>query len=240
MLFLPFIYLLTMKYKVLYAEDEATLAEIITDGLRNSGYEVQLAPDGQQALELFRSGQPDICVLDIMMPVKDGYTLAEDIRRLNNEVPIIFLSAKSLGDDVVKGFKSGGNDYLKKPFTMGELLVRMEALLTRFGNASPQEVPSSNRKFFGNCTLNTVSQELITPVAQYRISYKETAILELLLEHRNNLLPRQTALLKIWGDDSYYNARSMDVFMSHLRKMLKDDPDVELMSIRGAGYKLIF
>lgn len=229
-----------MKYKVLYAEDEATLAEIITDGLRNSGYEVQLASDGQQALELFRSGQPDICVLDIMMPVKDGYTLAEDIRRLNSKVPIIFLSAKSLGDDVVKGFKSGGNDYLKKPFTMGELLVRMEALLTRFGNAASQETPSSNRKTFGNCILNTVSQELITPIAKYRISYKETAILELLLEHRNDLLPRQTALLKIWGDDSYYNARSMDVFMSHLRKMLKDDPDVELMSIRGAGYKLIF
>ncbi|WP_378106647.1 response regulator transcription factor [Chryseobacterium sp. sg2396] len=229
-----------MKYKVLYAEDEATLAEIITDGLRNSGYEVQLASDGQQALELFRSGQPDICVLDIMMPVKDGYILAEDIRRLNSAVPIIFLSAKSLGDDVVKGFKSGGNDYLKKPFTMGELLVRMEALLTRFGDAVSQETPSSNRKTFGNCILNTVSQELITPIAKYRISYKETAILELLLEHRNDLLPRQTALLKIWGDDSYYNARSMDVFMSHLRKMLKDDSDVELMSIRGAGYKLIF
>ena len=227
-----------MKYKVLYAEDEATLAEIISDGLRSSGYEVQHASDGQQALQLFQSGTPDICVLDIMMPVKDGYTLAEDIRQLNSEVPIIFLSAKSLGDDVVKGFKSGGNDYLKKPFTMGELLVRMESLLLRFGNKLPQ-LPSSNRKTFGNCELNTLSQELATPKANYKISYKETAILELLSEHRNDLLPRQTALLKIWGDDSYYNARSMDVFMSHLRKMLKDDPDIELMSIRGIGYKLI-
>lgn len=228
-----------MKCKVLYAEDEATLAEIITDGLRSSGYEVHLASDGQQALQLFKSEKPDICVLDIMMPVKDGYTLAEDIRKLNREVPIIFLSAKSLGDDVVKGFKSGGNDYLKKPFTMGELLVRMESLLSRFGNAVSQQIPSSNRKTFGNCELNTVSQELVTPQARYKISYKETAILELLLEHRNDLLARQTALLKIWGDDSYYNARSMDVFMSHLRKMLKDDPDIELMSIRGVGYKLI-
>lgn len=228
-----------MKYKVLYAEDEATLAEIITDGLRSSGYEVQLASDGQQALQLFKSEKPDICVLDIMMPVKDGYTLAEDIRKLNREVPIIFLSAKSLGDDVVKGFRSGGNDYLKKPFTMGELLVRMEGLLSRFGNAVSQQIPPSNRKKFGNCELNTVSQELVTPQARYKISYKETAILELLLEHRNDLLSRQTALLKIWGDDSYYNARSMDVFMSHLRKMLKDDPDIELMSIRGVGYKLI-
>lgn len=228
-----------MKYKVLYAEDEATLAEIISDGLKSSGYEVALATDGQEALELFRSVTPDICVLDIMMPVKDGYTLTEDIRKLDSNIPIIFLSAKSLGDDVVKGFRSGGNDYLKKPFTMGELLVRMDALLTRFGSAPPQCVPSSNRKTFGGCELNTVSQELNTPKANYKISYKETAILEMLLENRNNLLSRQTALLKIWGDDSYYNARSMDVFMSHLRKMLRDDPEVELMSIRGVGYKLI-
>ncbi|WP_294268828.1 response regulator transcription factor [uncultured Chryseobacterium sp.] len=228
-----------MKYKVLYAEDETTLAEIISDGLKSSGYEVALATDGQEALELFRSVTPDICVLDIMMPVKDGYTLTEDIRKLDNNVPIIFLSAKSLGDDVVKGFRSGGNDYLKKPFTMGELLVRMDALLTRFGSAPPQRVPSSNRKIFGGCELNTVSQELNTPKANYKISYKETAILEMLLENRNNLLSRQTALLKIWGDDSYYNARSMDVFMSHLRKMLRDDPEVELMSVRGVGYKLI-
>ncbi|WP_394674689.1 response regulator transcription factor [uncultured Chryseobacterium sp.] len=228
-----------MKYKVLYAKDEATLAEIISDGLKSSGYEVALATDGQEALELFRSVTPDICVLDIMMPVKDGYTLTEDIRKLDSNVPIIFLSAKSLGDDVVKGFRSGGNDYLKKPFTMGELLVRMDALLTRFGSVPPQRVPSSNRKIFGGCELNTVSQELNTPKANYKISYKETAILEMLLENRNNLLSRQTALLKIWGDDSYYNARSMDVFMSHLRKMLRDDPEVELMSIRGVGYKLI-
>ncbi|MDR6513980.1 response regulator transcription factor [Chryseobacterium camelliae] len=228
-----------MKYKVLYAEDEATLAEIIGDGLKSSGYEVALATDGQKALELFRSVIPDICVLDIMMPLKDGYTLAEDIRKMDNNVPIIFLSAKSLGDDVVKGFRSGGNDYLKKPFTMGELLVRMDALLTRFGSAPPQHTPSSNRKTFGGCELNTVSQELNTPKASYKISYKETAILEMLLENRNDLLSRQTALLKIWGDDSYYNTRSMDVFMSHLRKMLRDDPEVELMSIRGIGYKLI-
>ncbi|MDQ1095667.1 MULTISPECIES: response regulator transcription factor [Chryseobacterium] len=228
-----------MKYKVLYAEDEATLAEIITDGLKTSGYDVQLATDGQKALELFRSGTPNICVLDIMMPVKDGYTLAEDIRKLDSKVPIIFLSAKSLGEDVVKGFRSGGNDYLKKPFTMGELLVRMEALLTRFGSAPPQHASSSNTRIFGGCELNLVSQELKTPKESYKISYKETAILEMLLENCNDLLPRQAALLKIWGDDSYYNARSMDVFMSHLRKMLRDDPDVELMSIRGVGYKLI-
>lgn len=229
-----------MKYKVLYAEDEPTLAQIISDGLANSGYEVQMAADGQQALEIFLSNPPDICVLDIMMPVKDGYTLAEDMRTQNTGIPIIFLSAKSMPEDVIKGFKSGGNDYLKKPFNMGELLVRMESLLSRFGTTNQQEGQSPGKQGFGACMLDTVSQVLTTSQATHTLSYKETALLELLLQHRNTLLPRQVPLLKIWGDDSFYNARSMDVFMSHLRKMLKDEPSVQLMSIRGAGYKLIF
>lgn len=228
-----------MTYKILYAEDENTLAEIISDGLRSSGYIVTLAKDGQQAFDLFQSSAPDLCILDIMMPLKDGYTLAEDIRKLDKKIPIIFLSAKSLGEDVVKGFKSGGNDYLKKPFTMGELLVRIESLLTRFGDLEAQQSSSSSRTTFAGCELNTVNQELKTPKSLYKISYKETAILELLLENRNEVLHKQAALMKIWGDDSYYNSRSMDVFMSHLRKMLKDDNGIELMSIRGVGYKLI-
>jgi len=228
-----------MKYKVLYAEDEPTLAQIISDGLINSGYQVQLATDGQQALEMFHSHPPDICVLDIMMPIKNGYTLAEDIRKLNNGIPIIFLSAKSMPEDVIKGFKSGGNDYLKKPFNMGELLVRMESLLARFGTTDAQNNESTSRLAFGACVLDTVNQILTTSQATHTLSYKETALLELLLQHRNTLLPRQVPLLNIWGDDSFYNARSMDVFMSHIRKMLKDEPSVQLMSIRGAGYKLI-
>lgn len=225
-----------MNYKVLYAEDEPILAQIIGDGLRSSGYEVVLAANGQEALELFEASPPDICVLDIMMPLKDGYSLAEDIRKQNSGIPIIFLSAKSLAEDVIKGFKSGGNDYLRKPFNMGELLVRMEALLTR--HSVPKQV--SNKQIFGQSELDPVSQQLSTPIASYKLSFKETALLQLLLKHRNELLPRQVPLMEIWGDDSFYNARSMDVFMSHLRKMLKDDPAVELMSIRGAGYKLIF
>jgi DNA-binding response OmpR family regulator len=228
-----------MKYKVLYAEDEPTLAQIISDGLKSSGYEVQMAFDGQQALQLFESSQPDICVLDIMMPLKDGYTLAEDIRKQKSSVPIIFLSAKSLAEDVIKGFKSGGNDYLRKPFNMGELLVRMEALLHRFDSADEARGASQMPVRFGRCEFDTLIQQLKTPLGTYALSYKETALLELLLQNRNTLMPRQVPLLKIWGDDTFYNARSMDVFMSHLRKMLKDDESVQLMSIRGAGYKLI-
>jgi DNA-binding response OmpR family regulator len=226
-----------MKYKVLYAEDELTLAQIISDGLQNSGYEVVLATNGAQALQVFQDSPPDICVLDVMMPVKDGYTLAEDIRKLDTGVPIIFLSAKSLTEDVIKGFKSGGNDYLKKPFNMGELLVRMESLLSRFG-VKPAPEPTANYTF-AQCKLDSLTQQLTTSAGTFSLSFKEAALLELLLQNRNTLVPRQTPLLKIWGDDSYYNARSMDVFMSHLRKMLKDEPGVQLMSIRGAGYKLI-
>jgi len=228
-----------MKYKILYAEDEGTLAEIISDGLRSSGYDVMLAKDGVSAYQMFEDYTPHLCILDIMMPLKDGYTLAEDIRKIDRNVPIIFLSAKSLGDNVVKGFRSGGNDYLKKPFTMGELLVRIESLLQRFGNTQSEKLSTLNHQKFGACELNTLNQELITPKASYKISYKETAILKLLLENKNDVLQKQAALIKIWGDDSYYNSRSMDVFMSHLRKMLKDDAGIELMSIRGIGYKLI-
>ncbi|MGN8057632.1 response regulator transcription factor [Pedobacter sp. 22163] len=229
-----------MSYKVLYAEDEPTLAQIISEGLRSSGYDVFLAKDGQHALEEFKRNPPDICVLDIMMPLKDGYALAEDIRRLKSNIPILFLSAKSMSQDVITGFKSGGNDYMRKPFDMGELLIRMEALLARLGSSADKtETVLSHRKF-GGCKLDTVKQQLKTPKDSYTLSYKETELLILLLSHRNVLLERQVPLLKIWGDDSFYNARSMDVFMSHLRKMLKDDPDIQLMSIRGAGYKLIF
>lgn len=229
-----------MKYKVLYAEDEPTLAQIISDGLRSSGYEVTLAVNGRQALEFFMASPPDICVLDIMMPLKDGYSLAEDIRQQDNGIPIIFLSAKSLPEDVIKGFKSGGNDYLRKPFNMGELLIRMEALLNRFGTTAVHGGTSDSILKFGNSELDTISQQLSTPQGAYTLSFKETALLKILLHHRNELVPRSVPLLEIWGDDSFYNARSMDVFMAHIRKMLKDDPAVQLMSIRGAGYKLIF
>jgi len=229
-----------MKYKVLYAEDEPTLAQIISEGLQSAGYEVTVAQDGADAWLLFSKIQFDICILDIMMPLKDGYTLAEDIRKVNTGVPIIFLSAKSLTDDVIKGFNSGGNDYLKKPFNMGELLIRMDSLLQRFTTNKNTETQSAKTYQFGKCHLDALTQQLTTSSATYNLSFKEMALLELLLAHRNTLLPRQVPLLKIWGDDSHYNARSMDVFMSHLRKMLKDEPGIQLMSIRGAGYKLIY
>jgi DNA-binding response OmpR family regulator len=227
-----------MKYKILYAEDEPFLAQIVSDNLKGKGYDVIQAADGETALQLFTKAAPDICLLDIMMPLKDGYTLAADIRKLNNGIPIIFLSAKSLDDDVVKGFKSGGNDYLKKPFSIVELLVRIEALLNRFDSVK-QPGDKHHMYEFGNCSLDTINQQLKTSAGIFDLSYKEAALLEMLLLHKNAVLERQDALIKIWGDDSYYNTNSMNVFMAHLRKMLKDEAGIQIMSIRSIGYKLI-
>lgn len=227
------------KIKVLYAEDEPFLARIVFDGLSSSGYEVNLALDGQLAWMQFQENKPDICILDIMMPHKDGYTLAAEIRKSDPDIPIIFLSAKALTEDVVKGFKSGGNDYLKKPFSIDELLVRMESLLNRFGAVNKDENELDKKYRFRNCELDPVGQKLKTSVGEYSLSYKETVLLELLLKNRNNILEREDALIKIWGEDSFYNGRSMDVFMAHLRKLLKTEPEVQIMSLRGVGYKLI-
>jgi DNA-binding response OmpR family regulator len=229
-----------MSYTILYAEDEPFLARIVSDNLNSKGYEVLVAEDGHSALQLFKDRQPDLCVLDIMLPLKDGYTLAEDIRKLNIGIPIIFLSAKSLAEDVVKGFKSGGNDYLKKPFSITELLVRIEALLTRFGTPSHSYIAEKQTKYeFAGCQLDTVNQRLKTPKAEYDLSYKEMELLNMLLQVKNEVLERQDALKKIWGNDSHYNANSMNVFMAHLRKLLRDDDCVQIISIRGIGYKFI-
>lgn len=229
-----------MSLKVLYVEDEPFLSQIVSDGLKSSGYSVQVVADGNLVMDAYTSLKPDICILDIMLPSKDGYTLAKELRKIQPDLPIIFLSAKVLTEDVIKGFKSGGNDYLKKPFSMDELLVRMEALLQRFGGEiSNQTVEHNNIYSFGNCRLDTVQQKLTTSSGEFSLSYKESALLEMLILKKNDVLERQEALLKIWGDDSYYNTRSMDVFMTHIRKLLKDEPGISIMNLRSIGYKLI-
>jgi DNA-binding response OmpR family regulator len=229
-----------MSYKVLYVEDEPFLARIVSDGLKSSGYTVKLVADGGMAMEEYRAMQPDLCILDIMLPSKDGYEIANELRAADPHLPIIFLSAKALTEDVVKGFKSGGDDYLKKPFSMDELLVRMEALLKR--HATPKEMVANETATvynFGNCTLDTVHQKLKTSTGEFALSFKEMALLEMMILHKNTILERQNVLLKIWGEDSYYNTRSMDVFMTHLRKLLKDEPGIQIMNIRSIGYKFI-
>jgi len=229
-----------MSFKVLYVEDEPFLSHIVSDGLKSSGYTVQVIADGDLVMDAYFSLKPDICILDIMLPSKDGYTLAKELRKVQADLPIIFLSAKLLPEDVVKGFKSGGNDYLKKPFSMDELLIRMEALLQRFGKDTIGEpVENNNIYSFAGCRLDTVLQRLTTSSGEHALSFKECALLEMMILRKNDVLERQEALIKIWGDDNYYNTRSMDVFMAHLRKLLKDEPGIQIMNLRSIGYKLI-
>lgn len=229
-----------MANKILYVEDEPFLAKIVSDGLRSSGYELIHASDGQLALQHFIKERPQLCLLDVMLPMKDGYTLATEIRKVDPKVPILFLSAKTLTEDVIKGFKSGGNDYMRKPFSIDELLIRIEALLGRIAIETPL-VQKENQRFyeFGNCRLDTLLQELHTSGGSYKLSFKEVALLEIMLQHKNTLIERQRILQEIWGDDSYYNTRSMDVFLSNLRKYLKSEPAIQLINIRGVGYKFI-
>jgi len=229
-----------MSLKVLYVEDEPFLSHIVSDGLKSSGYTVQVVGDGNLVMDAYASFLPDICILDIMLPSKDGYTLAKELKTVQPDLPVIFLSAKVLTEDVVKGFKSGGNDYLKKPFSMEELLVRMEALLQRFGRATAAGPDIQNTVYhFGSCQLDTVQQKLKTSTGEFALSFKESALLEMMIIRKNDVLERQEALIKIWGDDNYYNTRSMDVFMTHIRKLLKDEPDIQIMNLRSIGYKLI-
>lgn len=229
-----------MSVKVLYVEDEPFLSRIVSDGLKSSGYAVEVVGDGNRVMAAFEKLDPDICILDIMLPSKDGYEVAQELRKAKPDLPIIFLSAKVLTEDVVKGFKSGGNDYLKKPFSMEELLVRLEALLHRFGKVMEENVNEPITVYhFGNCQLDTVHQTLRTSAGGHSLSYKESALLEMMILRKNDVLERQEALLKIWGDDNYYNTRSMDVFMTHLRKLLKDEPGIQIMNLRSIGYKLI-
>lgn len=223
--------------KVLIAEDEPFLGKIVKESLELKGFEVTLVQDGLKAYSAFRTLNPDICILDVMMPVKDGFSLTEDIRKIDVQVPIIFLTAKSLTKDVVKGFEIGCNDYLKKPFSMEELLVRMNALLNRF---SPLKKDSIKERFeIGKFSFNNQNQELIYGANITKLSFRESVLLKLLAENKNDVLNRKTALEILWGEDNFFNARSMDVFITKLRKHLKEDENIEIVNVRGIGYKLI-
>lgn len=193
-----------------------------------------MAEDGLNALKLFPSSQADICVLDIMLPKMDGYTLALSIRKLSPQIPILFLTAKSQVDDVVKGFQSGGNDYLKKPFSLEELIVRIENLLFLTNSQkkqAKQEIP------FGKFIFNPSRYELRDPEGEVRrLSHKEAGILTLLLENVNQTTERKEILMSLWGDDSYFNSRNLDVYITKLRDYLKSDPQVEIITIKGVGY----
>lgn len=226
--------MMSNKIKVILAEDEPALAVIVKESLETRNFEVLLCRDGNEALAAFNKQVPDILVLDVMMPILDGFNVAKEIRKLDKKTPIIFLTAKSQTQDVVDGFNVGGNDYLKKPFSIEELIVRIHSLLNRINNHKVEE----NIKI-GTYSFNLIKQTLHHSDAIILLTHREASLLYFLIENKNEILDRSTVLKKIWGDDDFFNGRSMDVFISKLRKKLSLDLNIQIINVRGYGYKLI-
>jgi len=222
------------KIKVLLAEDEASLGMIVKESLETRGFTVFHTENGEEAFEVYKKENPDILVLDVMMPKKDGFTLAKEIRQENKRTPIIFLTAKSQTSDVLEGFNNGGNDYLKKPFSMEELIVRIKSLLNRIETKTNVDAIK-----IGNYSFNSTKQTLENSLEIQQLTHREAQLLFHLFEKKNEILDRTFILNKLWGNDDFFNARSMDVFISKLRKKLKKDTNIQIINIRGFGYKLI-
>lgn len=224
------------KVKILLCEDDESLGMLLNEYLQTKGFETELCLDGEAGYKAFTNNSYDFCILDIMMPKKDGFSLAQDIRKLNSNVPILFLTAKTLKEDVLEGFKIGGDDYVTKPFSMEELLYRIEAIL-RHICVKKSRITSEYK--LGKFTFDTQKQLLIIDGKVTKLTTKECELLTMLAQNANNILERNYALKTIWVEDNYFNARSMDVYITKLRKLLKDDPNVEIINIHGKGYKLI-
>ena len=224
------------KMKILLCEDDENLGMLLREYLQAKGYDTELCPDGEAGYKAFTQNKYDLCVLDVMMPKKDGFSLARDIRQISEETPIIFLTAKTLKDDILEGFRLGADDYLTKPFSMEELTFRIEAILRRVRGKRSKE---SNIYKIGRFTFDTQKQILSIGDKQTKLTTKESELLGLLCAHANEILQRDFALKTIWIDDNYFNARSMDVYITKLRKHLKEDDSIEIINIHGKGYKLI-
>ncbi|KOF04124.1 response regulator transcription factor [Roseivirga seohaensis] len=225
---------MTDKIKILLAEDEMALGTIIKESLETRGFDVLFCTNGEQALNTYRTEKPELLVLDVMMPKKDGFTLVKEIRAENDKIPVIFLTSKSRTEDVVEGFGLGGNDYLKKPFSMEELIVRIHALLDR-----KRKRESSEEINIGKYRFNLSKQKLGLGEKEQTLTHREAQLLFYLSENRNAVTDRSLILTQLWGNDDFFNARSMDVFITKLRKKLSEDETVEILNIRGYGYKLV-
>jgi DNA-binding response OmpR family regulator len=218
--------------KILYVEDEPFLGRIVKESLESRQYSVTMIADGEAALDAFDAVQPDVCILDIMLPGKDGYAIARDIRKRSPAMPIIFVTAKTQTDDLVKGFEAGGNDYIRKPFSMEELIVRLENLL----NMTQQKKSSSDTIVMGQYQFAPLRYELRHQDTVKKLSHRETTLLQMLLDNRNATVLRKDILLKLWGDDSFFNSRNLDVYITKLRDYLKEDDRIEIITIKGIGY----
>lgn len=222
-----------MKIKVLYIEDEPFLGRIVSETLQQQGFDIMLIADGALVMKTLESFQPDICVLDIMLPNVDGYTLCREIKAKKQALPVIFLTARSETDDLVNGFDAGGTDYIKKPFSMEELIVRINNQLNL---SSANKRSPENDKSFGKYQLSTIRYELISPTITHKLSAREMEILILLTSSINRVVERRDILLKVWGDDSFFNSRTLDVYMRKLRTLFLEDSNIELVTLKGKGY----
>jgi DNA-binding response OmpR family regulator len=225
-----------VRTRILLAEDDENLGSLLQEYLNARNYEADWVTNGEKAFKAFEKNHYDICILDVMMPIKDGFTLASDIRMLDSEMPIIFLTAKSMKDDVLEGFSLGADDYITKPFSMEELIYRIEAILRRIKGSNE---PKDNIYELGKFSFDVQKQSLKFEDEVKNLTTKETELLKLLSNNMNRVLDRNFALKAIWIDDNYFNARSMDVYITKLRKYLKQDPDVKIINVHGKGYKLI-
>lgn len=225
------------KIRILLAEDDENLGLLLKEYLQAKEYEVDLYKDGEKAYKGFQNKYYDICILDVMMPVKDGFTLAREIRMAESNMPILFLTAKSMKEDVIEGFSLGADDYMTKPFSIEELLMRIEAILRR----TRKDTVTSGQAVYqiGKYTFDATKQTLQLNDEVRKLTTKESELLKYLCVNKNSVLDRNFALKTIWVDDSYFNARSMDVYITKLRKYLKDDPSIEIINVRGKGFKLI-
>ena len=225
------------KAKLLVVEDDPNLGDILQEYLQMKGYEPTLCRDGEEGWNKFKKDKFDLCLLDIMMPKKDGFTLAKEIKKVQEDLPILFLTAKNQKDDIIEGLKIGADDYLTKPFSMEELLLRITAILRRTQKST--EVAALKTYTFGDFVLHYDEQFIEGPGGKHKLTSKENELIRLLASEINKLVNRSHALKQIWGDDSYFNARSMDVYLSKIRKILKDDPKVQIITVHGEGFKLI-
>ena len=226
-----------MSIKVLYVEDELFLGKIVKETLEGRDFNVLMESDGNEVMKQFKSFTPDICVLDVMLPNRNGFELAEDIRKINADTPIIFLTAKTQTEDVIKGFKTGGNDYIRKPFSMEELIVRIENALRIKKDQTVNSLPEILQ--IGNYQLNLNRQTLLFNNEECKLSYREIELLKYLWQNRDNIIDRREMLNMVWGNDSFFNSRNLDVYITKLRGYLKADASIEILTIKGVGYRFI-
>lgn len=226
------------KVNILLCEDDPNLGELLSKYLTAKGFETTLAIDGEKGLKEFKRKSFDFLILDVMMPIKDGFTLAKDVRQIDKQVPILFLTAKAMKEDTVTGFNAGADDYMTKPFSMEELLLRINAILRR-ASALPNEESKVEIINVGKFLFDYNAQKLDSKDEKLKLTTKENELLYLLCKHKNGILERNHALKAVWGDDNYFNGRSMDVYIAKLRKLLKKDPNVQIINVHGKGFKLL-